>query len=126
MKSDIVEIGKKYKFFCIINGSNFKFEGIVERETEFYFDIVDIKESIKFEDIIEKVRDYDEAYICQMNEEEVKARKGKILALVGPEGGFSKSELIMAEEKEIKKIKLSNTILRTETAGMAAIMKLIG
>ena len=40
-------INKRVKFFCVINGLRFKFEGKVIRETEFYYDIDDIKDGAK-------------------------------------------------------------------------------
>ncbi len=44
---------------------------------------------------------------------------GKI-PLIGPEGGFSKSETEKMEEAKLKRVKWSGGILRTETAGMVA------
>lgn len=54
-----------------------------------------------------------------------KVRPGDELALfVGPEGGFEESEIALAESKGAKAITLGKRILRTETAGMAAIAML--
>lgn len=44
--------------------------------------------------------------------------------LVGPEGGFSPTEMKLFEEKEIKQIKISENILRSETAGMAFLSQI--
>ena len=47
--------------------------------------------------------------------------KGKnILILIGPEGGFSEQEIKLAEEHDFTAISLSNSKLRTETAGVIA------
>ena len=43
-----------------------------------------------------------------------------ISILIGPEGGYSDSELSMLEKKHISKLKLSRYILRVETAAIAA------
>ena len=40
--------------------------------------------------------------------------------LIGPEGGWSKKELIFFKEKKIQFIKLSESILRTSTAAISA------
>ena len=40
---------------------------------------------------------------------------------VGPEGGFNREEVEAAVEKGIHPITLGRRILRTETAGMAAL-----
>ena len=42
------------------------------------------------------------------------------LVLIGPEGDFSKEELLSAEQAGFSKVSLGATRLRTETAGIAA------
>ncbi|UVT20917.1 MAG: 16S rRNA (uracil(1498)-N(3))-methyltransferase [Nitrospira sp.] len=46
---------------------------------------------------------------------------GSILVLIGPEGGWSKEEMLAAEQAEIQPITLGQHILRAETAAIAAI-----
>lgn len=46
--------------------------------------------------------------------------QGEILILVGPEGDFSPAEIELAKRHDFRSIGLSNSILRTETAGIAA------
>ncbi len=41
--------------------------------------------------------------------------------LVGPEGGFSKNELALAADTNVNTVRLGPRVLRTETAGFAAI-----
>lgn len=48
----------------------------------------------------------------------------KIGIFIGPEGGFDESEIELAREQGAKIISLGRRILRTETAGMAAISML--
>ncbi|CAM2832364.1 RsmE family RNA methyltransferase [Paenibacillus sediminis] len=45
----------------------------------------------------------------------------RVLVVVGPEGGFSEAEIKQAEEAGAVSVGLGRRILRTETAGMAAL-----
>lgn len=45
--------------------------------------------------------------------------------LIGPEGGFSESEINRAQKEEIPTVTLGKRILRTETAGLAVLSMLI-
>lgn len=49
------------------------------------------------------------------------AKPKKAAVIIGPEGGFSDKEAEMLAERDIKGVSLGKTILRTETAGPAAI-----
>jgi len=44
----------------------------------------------------------------------------KVTVMIGPEGGFSESELVLFEKSNIKPLKLSANILRTELAAISA------
>ena len=44
-----------------------------------------------------------------------------LLVLIGPEGGFSKSEINYFSEREIGSVSFGNYILRTEAATVAAM-----
>ena len=44
-----------------------------------------------------------------------------VALLIGPEGGFSESELEIAKQQGVYSASLGPRILRTETAGLAAI-----
>ena len=46
-------------------------------------------------------------------------KSGQYLVLIGPEGDFSKEEIETLKKKDFKCISLGNSILRTETAGIA-------
>lgn len=48
-------------------------------------------------------------------------KKGKMLLLIGPEGGLTRDEVTMAERKGFKALTLGPRILRTETAPVAAL-----
>ena len=45
----------------------------------------------------------------------------KVAIIIGPEGGFSDSEARILIKSGAQSVSLGKTILRTETAGMAAI-----
>ena len=48
-------------------------------------------------------------------------RPGSIAVIIGPEGGFSDEEALAIIGAGGKSVSLGRTILRTETAGMAAL-----
>ena len=51
---------------------------------------------------------------------------GELLLVVGPEGGISEAELDLLEKAGAKRVHLGHGILRTSTAGVAAISYLAG
>lgn len=56
----------------------------------------------------------------------VRGFSGKTIAIIiGPEGGFSKEEAEKLNKKGVCPVTLGNRILRTETAGMAAIFNIL-
>lgn len=55
---------------------------------------------------------------------ESKMKKTDILVVIGPEGGFSEAEIASFDSGGIDKISLSAHILRTETAAIAAAVRL--
>ena len=50
------------------------------------------------------------------------AGKGNTLIMIGPEGGFSNNELIIAKNAKFVAVSLGDNRLRTETAGVACAM----
>lgn len=52
-------------------------------------------------------------------------QNNKILAVIGPEGGFSDSEFDFFKQNRLAKVSLSNLILKAETASICAISNLI-
>jgi len=80
---------------------------------------------IKFTDVIRQSREQEKfiAYVDQTNPDHLKnmlTRNTSYLVLIGPEGDFSETELILALQHNFKKVSLGKSRLRTETAGMAA------
>ena len=49
----------------------------------------------------------------------------KILVITGPEGGFSKDEFEFFEKKKFLQVKISNLILKAQTACVSGISDLI-
>ena len=52
---------------------------------------------------------------------ELKPTAGKILVLIGPEGGWAENEIRQAHEAGAQPVHLPTPILRTETAGLVAV-----
>ncbi len=50
-----------------------------------------------------------------------KVSRPNILVVIGPEGGFTKEEVNLAEEKGLLVISLGRRILRAETAAVSAV-----
>ncbi len=51
--------------------------------------------------------------------------EGKILVIIGPEGGFSKEETELLKNYEIHRVSLGKLILRAETAAISALSNII-
>lgn len=49
------------------------------------------------------------------------AQVSKLILLVGPEGGFSEQELLLAERRGYRRTRLGPRVLRTDTAGVVAL-----
>ena len=82
-----------------------------------------------FENALKMAQNYQLALIPWEEEKEknlksiLKSNKTikNILLLIGPEGGFSQSEVAQAEKAGFTPTSLGRRILRTETAGLAAL-----
>lgn len=91
----------------------------------------------RFEDIIKTAKNYDLSLIPWEGEtnnslktvltdltNQHNNRPNNILILIGPEGGFSKSEVDKASKAGFKSISLGKRILRTETAAIAMLAQI--
>ena len=69
------------------------------------------------------------SYMTQIAEsvkaESKAAKPARIGVVIGPEGGFDEKEVEQAAEAGWKSISLGRRILRTETAGLAALSMLV-
>ena len=54
--------------------------------------------------------------------EEFQRKQGKSLLLIGPEGGFTDAEVLLATKQGFKAVSLGSKRLRTETAGVFGVM----
>ena len=59
------------------------------------------------------------------NSEPIVMTHNNLLALIGPEGGFSQTEKELLDSAGVEKMSFSDHILRTETAAVAAAVKLL-
>ena len=79
---------------------------------------------VKFKDFILQTND-EKKLLAHLDDAAVplikqKTIESKYLILIGPEGDFSKEEIVMAQEVGFQTVSLGNSRLRTETAGIVA------
>lgn len=85
-----------------------------------------ITKPVVFEELLKTIKNYDCAFICHPGGKRLtRCECKKELIIVGPEGGFTEEELTAAKEKGCIEVSLSPSILRTETASIAAIAQAI-
>ena len=87
--------------------------------------IPEVKNVVKISDICSKIKNYDISIVAFENEKEYsikdilrnnKEKINSIAIIIGPEGGFSKEEVLALEENGARAVSLGKRILRTETA----------
>lgn len=97
--------------------------------------IPEVYSPVSWKSMLEKIPDYDLVCLCYEKEtgEQLRDiiapfaaglnrdRTYRVLVVVGPEGGFAEEEVHAAEAAGAKSVGLGRRILRTETAGMAAL-----
>ncbi len=94
--------------------------------------IPEVRESLKFKDMVEELDEYDLILFPYENEEnrtikdclrglENPESVKTIAIIIGPEGGFADKEAVLLDEAGAERVSLGKTILRTETAGPAAL-----
>ncbi len=101
--------------------------------------IPEVRESLKFKEMVSELGEYDLILFPYENEDdrtikdclrnmvreaeadrEVSLPKN-VCIIIGPEGGFADKEAAMLDEAGAQRVSLGKTILRTETAGPAAL-----
>lgn len=88
-----------------------------------------VSEAMKFNDVLKLRERFDLALIPWEEEKELTLKQvlsthdtlSSILLLIGPEGGFSAAEVEAAKKAGFISVSLGKRILRTETAGLAAL-----
>lgn len=97
--------------------------------------IPEVEAPVSWKELLRRLKDYDLVCICYEKEDGgglkdvlkpfaeriPQGKEGRVAVLVGPEGGFSEREIHEAEEAGAVSTSLGRRILRTETAGMAAL-----
>lgn len=92
--------------------------------------IPQVGSALKFSDMIDKLSNYDLVLFPYENEEnrtikdclrQITCLPETVAIIIGPEGGFSDEEVRLLDEAEAERVSLGKTILRTETAGPAAL-----
>lgn len=88
--------------------------------------IVSINSLINFQNIFEKIREYDIVLVAYENEKQNtlkdvlqnldRTRKNKIAVIIGPEGGIDEEEIKACKQNNVITVTLGKRILRTETA----------
>lgn len=92
-------------------------------------DIPEIAETVSFKEMLLALNEYDRVILLYESEkrkgfeciESMEGRIKNIALIVGPEGGFSTKEVADLKERGAISISLGPRILRTETAGFAAL-----
>ncbi len=95
--------------------------------------IPEVQDTVKFKEALSTLADHDLILFPYENEDnrtikdclrEVVASGNKpktVAIIIGPEGGFADKEAVMLDEIGAERVSLGKTILRTETAGPAAL-----
>ena len=85
----------------------------------------ELREMMSFGTFMKESGSFSQKLIAHLDEQAVDITKiqldSDLLILIGPEGDFSKEELILAQENNFKTITLGENRLRTETAGVVAV-----
>ncbi len=87
-----------------------------------------ISEPITFAELLSTTKQYNHVFVCHKTGEplaKVYDDCESVLIIVGPEGDFTPAELEAVKEAGCTLASLGPTILRTETAGIAAVAQII-
>jgi len=94
----------------------------MKQSNQFY--LPKVNPIISFEDFLKFNKDYKLiAHLKNSNSFNKKTigGKGNIVVMIGPEGGFSEEEILIAGKEKIKEISFGKNRLRSETAGVFAV-----
>ncbi|MFM6981025.1 MAG: 16S rRNA (uracil(1498)-N(3))-methyltransferase [Micrococcales bacterium] len=88
-----------------------------------------VLQPVSSKQLVEQVKSFDQALVLDPTAEiglfdAELPKRGQVALIVGPEGGISQAELSAFENAGAIRVHLGNNILRTSTAGMAAISAL--
>lgn len=92
--------------------------------------VPEVESQLRFDDMIERLGAFDLVLFPYENEDDysikdclrgLEVKPKTIAVIIGPEGGFSEKEADALDQAGAVRVTLGKTILRTETAGMAAL-----
>ncbi|MCI5722174.1 MAG: 16S rRNA (uracil(1498)-N(3))-methyltransferase [Firmicutes bacterium] len=92
--------------------------------------IPEIKDQLRFREMVSQLGNFDLVLFPYENESgysikdclrNLSSKPASVAIIIGPEGGFADSEAELLDEAGAVRVTLGKTILRTETAGMAAL-----
>lgn len=90
--------------------------------------ICEVSPILHFDEVLSLGKDYDLKIIPWENEKEITLKSiltthkpNNLLLVIGPEGGFSKTEIQKAKKEGFMPVNISKRILRVETAAIAAL-----
>jgi 16S rRNA (uracil1498-N3)-methyltransferase len=84
-----------------------------------------ISNTAQFKKVIDDVSRFKHKIMCHKDGKEMPILDGETIILVGPEGDFTPEEIEAAETKGFVKVKLANSVLRVETAAIAAVAQAV-
>lgn len=88
-------------------------------------DIPVIRDAMHVPVAIEQYKDKVTLYICEQGVEETSLQNDNLGVLIGPEGGWTESEMQLFQGNELQHLNLHDFTLRAETACITAINKLV-
>lgn len=84
-----------------------------------------LSETITFKELLD-LKGYDGKYFADINGSAIEVKsKGKILTVIGPEGGLTETEIGLLLENGFSGIRLNKRILRAETAAIVTASKFL-
>ena len=133
MKRSIVKLDEKDKSKKLIRWQ--KIAEVAAKQSK-RDNILKVNNVINFQNIFEKVKDYDILLVAYEEEREntlksifnkFKSEKKdfKIAVIIGPEGGIDESEIKLCTDNDFVKVTLGKRILRTETAPLVMASNII-
>ena len=95
----------------------------------------DVRSVVDFKDVLGEMKDFDLGIIPWEEEESLSLRRvlrdsgsnhpGKVMVLIGPEGGLTREEVSSAKSAGMVSVSLGPRLLRSETAAIATVAVLI-
>ena len=132
MKRSIVKLDEKDKAKKLIRWQ--KIAEVAAKQSK-RDTIVKINNVINFQNIFEKITDYDILLVAYEEETQINLksvlknlknkRNIKIAVLIGPEGGIDETEIKMCKDNNFISVSLGKRILRTETAPLVISSNII-